>query len=54
MQNAPIPKSDYLIPAGLTVVALIPALAGTVRLVGLAQGAPSPQPTRISSPSPCR
>ena len=40
MQNAPIPKSDYLIPAGLTVVALIPALAGTVRLVGLAQGGP--------------
>lgn len=39
-KSPPIPKADYLIPAGLTVVALIPALAGTVRLVGLAQGGP--------------
>ena len=34
------PKSDYLIPLGLMTLALIPALAGTVRLLSLAKGGP--------------
>src|SRR4051812_4469095 len=32
-------KSDWLIPAGLILLSLVPALAGTVRVTQLASGA---------------
>lgn len=33
-------KSDWLIPAGLILLTLVPSLAGAARLAGLAQGGP--------------
>lgn len=33
-------KSDWLIPAGLILLTIVPSLAGVVRLAGLAQGGP--------------
>jgi hypothetical protein len=33
-------KSDWLIPAGLVLLAIVPSVSGAMRLVGLAQGGP--------------
>ena len=46
-------KSDWLIPAGLIALSLVPAVAGTVRLSQLADGAVTPENARFfASPLP--
>ena len=34
-----VPKPDWLVPAGLVVLGIVPLAAGAVRLIGLATGA---------------
>ena len=50
----PLTRADWLIPAGLLVLALIPAIAGAVRVAGLASGAEiTPENARfVAAPLP--
>jgi uncharacterized membrane protein len=38
LPRKPMSRKDWLIPAGLIALSLVPALAGTARLVGIARG----------------
>lgn len=51
--HTPVTKRDWLIPAGLTVLSLVPALAGAARLAELGSGAVTPANARfVATPLP--